>query len=155
MFRKERSPRPPCQGGSGRALSKWRCKLGASIVPVVFLNLLDAFAKNARIVRPATIEARVRPSIDTTDWTPESLSHEIAAILGRDLEILGRTNTTVEIDRSADPHHSIVSIKRPLRSSTPRGCTQRPMPGVAPSKSSLDVVSIERWLLDVSSENRF
>lgn len=61
---------------------------GVPIVPVVFRNVLDAFPKNARIVRPATIEAKVLAPIETTDWTTESLGEEIAAIRRLYLEIL-------------------------------------------------------------------
>jgi putative phosphoserine phosphatase/1-acylglycerol-3-phosphate O-acyltransferase len=61
---------------------------GVPIVPVVFRNVLDAFPKNARIVRPATIEAKVLAPIETTDWTTESLGEEIAAIRRIYLEIL-------------------------------------------------------------------
>jgi len=58
------------------------------IVPVVFRNVLDAFPKDARVVRPATIEAIVLPPISTYDWTAESLDDEIEAIRAQYLEIL-------------------------------------------------------------------
>ena len=61
---------------------------GVPIVPVVFRNVLDAFPKNARIVRPATIEAKILAPIDTTDWTAETLDDEIKAIRSMYLEIL-------------------------------------------------------------------
>ncbi len=61
---------------------------GVPIVPVVFRNVLDAFPKDARVVRPATIEATVLPPIDTTTWTKEALDDEIASIRDRYLEIL-------------------------------------------------------------------
>jgi len=64
---------------------------GVSIVPVVFRNVLDAFPKNATIVRPATIEAIVLPPVETTDWTVESLDEEIAEIRSRYLEVLHQT----------------------------------------------------------------
>ncbi len=63
---------------------------GVPIVPVVFRNVLDAFPKDATIVRPATIEAVVLPPIDTTDWTVEGLDDEIAEIRGRYLEVLNQ-----------------------------------------------------------------
>jgi putative phosphoserine phosphatase/1-acylglycerol-3-phosphate O-acyltransferase len=61
---------------------------GVPIVPVVFRNVLDAFPKDARVVRPATIEAVVLSPIDTTAWTVESLDDEVAAIRDLYLEIL-------------------------------------------------------------------
>jgi putative phosphoserine phosphatase/1-acylglycerol-3-phosphate O-acyltransferase len=61
---------------------------GVPIVPVVFRNVLDAFPKDARVVRPATIEAVVLSPIDTTAWTTESLDDEVAAIRDLYLEIL-------------------------------------------------------------------
>jgi putative phosphoserine phosphatase/1-acylglycerol-3-phosphate O-acyltransferase len=64
---------------------------GVPIVPVVFRNVLDAFPKDATIVRPATIEAVVLEPIDTTNWTVEALDEEIAEIRQRFLEILHQT----------------------------------------------------------------
>ena len=61
---------------------------GVPIVPVVFRNVLDAFPKDALVVRPATIEAVVLPPIDTSSWTVENLDEEIRRIRTRYLEIL-------------------------------------------------------------------
>ena len=61
---------------------------GVPIVPVVFRNVLDAFPKDAAIVRPATIEAVVLPPISTRKWSVEQLDEEIDAIRNRYLEIL-------------------------------------------------------------------
>ncbi len=61
---------------------------GVPIVPVVFRNVLDAFPKDARIVRPATIEAVVLPPIDTADWALEDLDENIARVREGYLEIL-------------------------------------------------------------------
>jgi putative phosphoserine phosphatase/1-acylglycerol-3-phosphate O-acyltransferase len=61
---------------------------GVPIVPVVFRNVLDAFPKDARIVRPATIEAIVLPPVDTTDWTVEEIDERIAEIREGYLEVL-------------------------------------------------------------------
>jgi putative phosphoserine phosphatase/1-acylglycerol-3-phosphate O-acyltransferase len=61
---------------------------GVPIVPVVFRNVLDAFPKDATIVRPATIEAVVLPPVETTGWTVEGLDEEIAEIRNRYLEVL-------------------------------------------------------------------
>ncbi len=61
---------------------------GVPIVAVVFRNVLDAFPKDARVVRPATIEATVLPPIDTSAWTPETLDDEVHALRARYLEIL-------------------------------------------------------------------
>jgi putative phosphoserine phosphatase/1-acylglycerol-3-phosphate O-acyltransferase len=64
---------------------------GVPIVPVVFRNVLDAFPKDATIVRPATIEAVVLPPVETTDWTVEALDEEIAEIRNRYLEVLNQS----------------------------------------------------------------
>jgi putative phosphoserine phosphatase/1-acylglycerol-3-phosphate O-acyltransferase len=61
---------------------------GVPIVPVVFRNVLDAFPKDARVVRPATIEAVVLPPVDTSAWDVERLDDEIQAIRRRYLEVL-------------------------------------------------------------------
>ena len=58
------------------------------IVPVVFRNVLDAYPKDARVVRAATIEAVVLPPIDTSEWTLETVSDRIDTIRARYLEIL-------------------------------------------------------------------
>jgi len=64
---------------------------GVPIVPIVFRNVLDAFPKDARVVRPATIEVVVLPPIETTNWTAEGLNAEIAEIRGRYLEVLNQS----------------------------------------------------------------
>ncbi len=61
---------------------------GVPIVPVIFRNALDAFPKDAAIVRPATIEAVVLPPIDTQDWKVESLDGEIEKVRRLFLEVL-------------------------------------------------------------------
>ena len=61
---------------------------GVPIVPVVFRNVLDAFPKDAAVVRPATIEAVVLPPIDTSSWTEEGLDEEIARVRGLFLDVL-------------------------------------------------------------------
>lgn len=61
---------------------------GVPIVPVVFRNVIDAFPKDARVVRPATIEAVVLPPVSTMDWTVDGLDDEIAEIRGSYLDIL-------------------------------------------------------------------
>ena len=60
------------------------------IVPVIFRNVLDAYPKDARIVRPATIEAVVLPPVDTSDWTQESIDEQIEAVRERYLEVLSQ-----------------------------------------------------------------
>jgi putative phosphoserine phosphatase/1-acylglycerol-3-phosphate O-acyltransferase len=61
---------------------------GVPIVPVVFRNVLDAFPKDASVVRPATIEAVVLPPIDTSSWTEEGLDEEIERVRRMYLEVL-------------------------------------------------------------------
>ncbi len=61
---------------------------GVPIVPVVFRNVLDAFPKDARVMRAATIETVVLPPVQTTDWTVESLDEKIAEIRDAYLDIL-------------------------------------------------------------------
>jgi putative phosphoserine phosphatase/1-acylglycerol-3-phosphate O-acyltransferase len=60
---------------------------GVPIAPIVFRNLLDALPRDARIVRPATIECVVLPPVDTSAWRAEHLDDEIQAIRARYLEI--------------------------------------------------------------------
>lgn len=58
------------------------------MVPIVFRNVLDALPKGAAIVRPAVIEAKVLPPIDTSSWTLDGLSEEIEAVRNRYVEVL-------------------------------------------------------------------
>lgn len=61
---------------------------GVPIVPVVFRNALDAFPKDATIVRPATIEAIVLPPVDTGDWRPETIDDHVREVRDLYLEVL-------------------------------------------------------------------
>lgn len=63
---------------------------GVPVVPVVFRNVIDAYPKDAHIVRPATIEAVVLPPIPTDDWTTDTLEEEIATVRAQYLEILNQ-----------------------------------------------------------------
>ena len=58
------------------------------IVPIVFLNALDALPKHGLVIRPTTIEVVVRPPIPTDDWTPEDLTDRIADVRAQFLETL-------------------------------------------------------------------
>jgi putative phosphoserine phosphatase/1-acylglycerol-3-phosphate O-acyltransferase len=82
-----RSPTPRL-GAFEKGAFQMAMQAGVPVVPVVFRNVLDAFPKDARIVRPATIEAKVLAPIETSDWTKDTLDHEIASIRERYLEIL-------------------------------------------------------------------
>jgi len=82
-----RSPTPRL-GAFKKGAFHLAMQAGVPIVPVVFRNVLDAFPKDARVVRPATIEAVVLPPIDTTAWTRETLDGEVTSIRERYLEIL-------------------------------------------------------------------
>ncbi|MFP6655158.1 MAG: HAD-IB family hydrolase [Myxococcota bacterium] len=64
---------------------------GVPIVPVVFRNVLDAFPKDARIMRPATIETVVLPPIDVSEWTLETLDQEIAKVRADYLSVLNQS----------------------------------------------------------------
>ncbi len=67
---------------------------GVPIVPVVIRNALDAFPKDALVLRPATIEAVVLPPIATEDWTVDRLDEAVAELRTRYLEILGQDRPT-------------------------------------------------------------
>lgn len=61
---------------------------GVPIVPVVFRNALDALPKGGVVVRPAAVEVVVLPPIDTSDWTKEGLTAEVAAVREMYLDVL-------------------------------------------------------------------
>lgn len=60
------------------------------IVPIVFLNTLDALPKHARVVRPASVEVVVHPPISSQGWTRQGLDREIEKIHRLYLETLDR-----------------------------------------------------------------
>jgi putative phosphoserine phosphatase/1-acylglycerol-3-phosphate O-acyltransferase len=53
---------------------------GVPLVPIVFVNALDALPKHRAVVRPAVIEVVVHPPIATTRWTRASLDERIAEV---------------------------------------------------------------------------
>ena len=63
---------------------------GVPIVPIVFLNVLDALPKDALVVRPSTVEAVVLPPVSTSKWTVRTLDKRIDAIRAQYLEVLGQ-----------------------------------------------------------------
>ena len=58
------------------------------IVPIVFLNALDALPKHGVVIRPTTIEVVVRPPIPTDDWSADELTERIADVRAQFLETL-------------------------------------------------------------------
>jgi putative phosphoserine phosphatase/1-acylglycerol-3-phosphate O-acyltransferase len=58
------------------------------IVPIVFLNALDALPKQGLIVRPATVDAVVLPPIDVSEWRDEYLEDHIADVRSLYLDVL-------------------------------------------------------------------
>jgi putative phosphoserine phosphatase/1-acylglycerol-3-phosphate O-acyltransferase len=58
---------------------------GVPVVPIVFVNALDALPKHGAIVRPAVVEVVVHPPIATTRWKRDELDERIAEI--RDLYV--------------------------------------------------------------------
>jgi putative phosphoserine phosphatase/1-acylglycerol-3-phosphate O-acyltransferase len=53
---------------------------GAPLVPIVFVNALDALPKHRAIVRPAVVEVVVHPPISTARWTRDTLDERIAEV---------------------------------------------------------------------------
>lgn len=50
------------------------------IVPVVFVNALDALPNHGLVIRPSTVRVIVHPPISTDDWTASDLPERIAAV---------------------------------------------------------------------------
>ena len=82
-----RSPTPKL-GRFKKGAFHMAMQAGVPIVPVVFRNVLDAFPKDASVIRPATIEVVVLPPVETRDWTVEGLDEEIRRIRDRYLAVL-------------------------------------------------------------------
>lgn len=79
------SPRPgPFKKGAFRLAMQ----AGVAVVPIVFLNALDALPKHGVVVRPANIDAVVLPPIDTSSWTVDTLEQRISEIHGLYLDTL-------------------------------------------------------------------
>jgi putative phosphoserine phosphatase/1-acylglycerol-3-phosphate O-acyltransferase len=81
----------PRLGGFKKGAFHLAMQAGVPIVPVVFRNVLDAFPKDARIMRPATIETVVFPPVDVTEWTLETLDEEISKIRTDYLTVLDQS----------------------------------------------------------------
>jgi putative phosphoserine phosphatase/1-acylglycerol-3-phosphate O-acyltransferase len=58
------------------------------IVPIVFLNTLDALPKHGAVVRPAVVEVVVHPPIDTSSWTRAALDEHVTEVRNRYLATL-------------------------------------------------------------------
>ena len=50
------------------------------VVPIVFVNALDALPRQGVVIRRATVRVVVHPPISTDDWTAESLDEHAAAV---------------------------------------------------------------------------
>jgi putative phosphoserine phosphatase/1-acylglycerol-3-phosphate O-acyltransferase len=53
---------------------------GVPIVPIVFLNALDALPKHGLVIRPATVEVVVHPPVPTEGWRVETLERHVAEV---------------------------------------------------------------------------
>jgi putative phosphoserine phosphatase/1-acylglycerol-3-phosphate O-acyltransferase len=58
------------------------------VVPIVFVNALDALPRQGVVIRRATVRVVVHPPIATDEWTPESLDDRAAAVRELFLETL-------------------------------------------------------------------
>jgi putative phosphoserine phosphatase/1-acylglycerol-3-phosphate O-acyltransferase len=58
------------------------------IVPIVFLNALDALPKHGLVVRPATVDAVVLPPVDVSGWDRNALDEHIAEVRDMFVETL-------------------------------------------------------------------
>ncbi|WP_439105630.1 HAD-IB family hydrolase [Congregibacter sp.] len=63
---------------------------GVPIVPVVIRNAGDVAPKGDFVFRPATVEVEVLPPVDTSDWTPRTLSKHIRDVRNMFLRTLGQ-----------------------------------------------------------------
>ncbi len=70
----------PRLGTFKRGAFRIAMEAGVPIVPIVFLNALDALPKHGVIIRGATIEVVVHPPIRTDAWQPETLDARITAV---------------------------------------------------------------------------
>ena len=53
---------------------------GVPIVPIVFLDALDASPKHGLVVRPTTVDVVVLPPIDVTRWDERELDANICEV---------------------------------------------------------------------------
>lgn len=58
------------------------------VVPIVFVNALDALPRQGLVIRRATVRVVVHPPIQTSSWTPEMLDDRAAAVRELFLETL-------------------------------------------------------------------
>jgi putative phosphoserine phosphatase/1-acylglycerol-3-phosphate O-acyltransferase len=50
------------------------------LVPIVIRNAIDAMPKHALVARPATVEVKVLPPVDTRSWRVAHLEDHISEV---------------------------------------------------------------------------
>jgi putative phosphoserine phosphatase/1-acylglycerol-3-phosphate O-acyltransferase len=58
------------------------------VVPIVFVNALDALPRQGYVIRRATVRVVVHPPIETSGWTPDSLDAHAAEVRDMFLDTL-------------------------------------------------------------------
>ncbi len=72
---------------------------GVPIVPIVIHNALDVAPKGDFIFRPATVEVEVLPPVDTSNWSPETVSEHVAEVRAMFLAALGQSDDSKPVAR--------------------------------------------------------
>jgi putative phosphoserine phosphatase/1-acylglycerol-3-phosphate O-acyltransferase len=74
-----RSPSPRL-GRFKKGAFRLAIEAGVPIVPIVFLNALDALPKHGLVIRPTTVDVIVLDPIELSSWDIANLDDEIAGV---------------------------------------------------------------------------
>ncbi len=82
-----RSPSPRL-GAFKKGAFRLAIEAGVPVVPIVFLNALDALPKHGLVIRPTTVDAVVLDPIDVSSWDVASLDEPIERVRQSYIDIL-------------------------------------------------------------------
>jgi putative phosphoserine phosphatase / 1-acylglycerol-3-phosphate O-acyltransferase len=113
---------------------------GVPIVPIVIHNAGDVAPKNEFVMRPATVRIDVLPPIDTSDWSPKTISKHVTEVRNLFLKCLGQPEEKVgeSIDESDEDFGDAVPMTKPKAAAKPKAATVKTKPPVKakPKKTS-------------------
>lgn len=107
---------------------------GVPIVPIVIHNAGDVAPKNEFVMRPATVRIDVLPPIDTSDWSPKTISKHVTEVRNLFLKCLGQPEEKVgeSIDESDEDFGDAVPMTKPKTAAKPKAAPGKAKPPAKP-----------------------